>query len=284
MGLTINFGFYYPTTSKKVAMMIVDRLYQIALDISFQEVEAPKYFQGDSTRFDRNSNQKDPDSWLKIQANQWVVFSQKRNSKLKTHVNVEPLEFYGFTVIVADGCESMEIGLARHPKTIEYKGKRKRTKVIHWQWTSRVKTEYAFNEEYGGLPNFLAAHLLVINFLDRASRIKGLKIEVDDEGCYHEIRSLNKLTEEIKASHAMIANLFDRLVQNGVPAISSIQPSSPKSPQEEKSTIDDFLSEQHNFCPDDTPDEEIIARIVEGLQQAIAGKTVPLELAWRELD
>lgn len=58
------------------------------------------------------------------------------------------------------------------------------TKLNGWRWSSFCKTQYASNDEYGGVPNFLKCHISVITLLERAAKLPGLKVKIEDEGKY----------------------------------------------------------------------------------------------------
>ena len=53
-----------------------------------------------------------------------------------------------------------------------------------WRYSSFCKTQYASGEQYGGIPNFIRAHLCVIHLLDRIGELPTMKVEIDDEGKY----------------------------------------------------------------------------------------------------
>jgi hypothetical protein len=53
-----------------------------------------------------------------------------------------------------------------------------------WSYSTFCKTQYASNEECGGIPNFVRCHLCVIHLLDRIAELPTMKVEINDEGNY----------------------------------------------------------------------------------------------------
>lgn len=58
------------------------------------------------------------------------------------------------------------------------------TKLAGWSWSAFCKTQYASNADCGGVANFLRCHISVITLLERAAKIPGLRVHIDDEGHY----------------------------------------------------------------------------------------------------
>jgi hypothetical protein len=78
------------------------------------------------------------------------------------------------------------------PSRVPLMGRRRRTGLGGWSWTSFCKTQYAAKPEVGGVANFLKCHLAVIGLLDAAKAI-GFAVEVVDEGDYWEQRDTGAL-------------------------------------------------------------------------------------------
>ena len=53
-----------------------------------------------------------------------------------------------------------------------------------WRYSSFCKTQYASDDQCGGIPNFIRCHLCVIHLLDRIGKLPTMKVEIDDEGKY----------------------------------------------------------------------------------------------------
>lgn len=71
-------------------------------------------------------------------------------------------------------------------------------------WHSFTKTQYASNPKFGGTPNFIKAHLVVISMLDKLSEL-GFDVKVNDESSYYKHRDIKKLAEEVGEWNSMIA-------------------------------------------------------------------------------
>jgi hypothetical protein len=79
-----------------------------------------------------------------------------------------------------------------------------RTHLGPWCWGSFCKTEYASNQDCGGVPNFIRCHLAVIAILDQA-RALGILDEVSDEGDYWEKRDVPALARTVGQWNESIA-------------------------------------------------------------------------------
>ena len=101
------------------------------------------------------------------------------------------------------------MGLAVYPKTMEVDGKRVRTNLSQWSWSSFCKTQYASNPEYGGVEHFLRCHLAVVKLLDHAKTL-GLLGEVNDEGDFWEKRDVQALAKEVGDWNTMLAGWAGR--------------------------------------------------------------------------
>ena len=202
MGLTIHYQLQSASRSPSEARQLVEHLRQKALDLPFKEVDEIVEVSGDDADFDK-LNQGDPHSWLLIQASQCV----ERGGR---HHRITPIHVIAFSTFPADGSEPANFGLAMYPKTIEVDGKKLRTSLGDWSWSSFCKTQYASNPELGGIENFLRAHLAIVKLLDAAAEIGILK-EVSDEGDFWEKRDLKALVTEIGDWNTMIAGWAGRL-------------------------------------------------------------------------
>lgn len=209
MGLTINFGIESNTNSPKVARQLLEKIRQIALDTPFEHVgEVGEYFNVD-----------DPRDWHLIQSSEYIRYPW--NNHISTAVYPEHL--YVFSIAVGNGCEELNIGLGKYPKTlvVDYrpyqdtkfldkdgrfsyskwsdyarkKGiyaldyeksypKEIKTNLSRYRWGSFCKTEYTSLPDCGGIENFIRCHLNIIKFLDKVKLIPKLDVFVDDEGEY----------------------------------------------------------------------------------------------------
>ena len=202
MGLTIHWHFQGPKT-KSEAKAVIERMRQRAMDLPFDSVGEIVQFKGPEARFDRDDRD-EPCRWLKIQAGETVW-----NEDGRIGWDCPAKEIIGFQILVAPGSEPMEVFLATYPKTImvedEWTGKRKRLRTNRHDWSGGAfcKSQYASNPEYGGVPNFLRAHLSVIRMLDYAKEL-GILAEVSDEGEFWEKRDIKTLAGEVGSWNAMI--------------------------------------------------------------------------------
>lgn len=202
MGLTIHYSLQSNVRSPKAARQLVEQLRQKALDLPFKEVGEIIEVSGDSADFDK-LDRDDPNRWLLVQAGQYVV----RDGR---HFHVQPTQVIAFSTWPGEGSEEANFGLAVYPKTIEVDGKKVRTGLGNWSWSSFCKTQYASNPDVGGVENFLRCHLAVVKLLDAASDL-GLLQEVSDEGGYWKQRDVKALAEEVGNWNTMIAGWAGRL-------------------------------------------------------------------------
>ena len=202
MGLTIHYSLQSASRTPAKARQLVEQLRQKALDLPFKEVGEIVEVNGDTADFDK-LGQDDPNRWMLVQAGQSVV----RDGR---HYRITPTTVVAFSTLPGDGSEEANFGLAVYPKTIEIDGKRVRTNLGNWSWSSFCKTQYASNPQVGGVENFLRSHLAVVKLLDAAAEIGILK-EVSDEGDYWQKRDIKALAAEVGDWNTMTAGWVGRL-------------------------------------------------------------------------
>jgi len=202
MGLTIHYSLQSASRTPAKARQLVEQLRQKALDLPFKEVGEIVEVNGDTANFDK-FGEDDPNRWLLIQAGQYL----ERDGR---HYRIMPTQMVAFSTLPGDGSEEANFGLAVYPKTIEVDGKKLRTNLGHWSWSSFCKTQYASNPDVGGVENFLRSHLAVVKLLDAAAEIGILK-EVSDEGDYWQKRDIKALATEVGDWNTMIAGWAGRL-------------------------------------------------------------------------
>lgn len=202
MGLTIHYQLQSQVSSPANARQLVEQLRQKALDLPFKEVGEIVEVSGDAADFGK-LDQDDPNRWLLIQAGQYI----ERDGR---HYSISPTQVIAFSTSPGDGSENANFGLAVYPKTIEVGGKKVRTNLGNWSWSSFCKTQYASNPQCGGVENFLRCHLAVVKLLDAASEIGILK-QVSDEGDFWEKRDIKALAAEVGDWNTMIAGFAGRL-------------------------------------------------------------------------
>ncbi len=199
MGLTIHYNLQSDVKTISEARKQVNLLHEKMSNLPFQEVLEIQEFKGDACNF--NKNEDEDNRGLLIQAGEYVDIMDYGH---KFSCPVAPMRIIAFTGIVGDGCEPMNIGLVRYPKTIIVDGRRHRTNLPGWRWYSFCKTQYASNPDCGGVKNFLRCHMSVLALLEYAKQI-GLTVDVSDEGGFWEKRDIKALVEEIGEWNSMLA-------------------------------------------------------------------------------
>ena len=131
--------------------------------------------------------------------------------------SVTPLHVIGFSTWPGQGCEEANFGFCRYPAFVEVDDpvrpwiRRKiRTTLGAWTWGSFCKTQYASNQECGGVANVLRCHLAVVKMLDHAQEL-GILESVSDEGGYWEKRDIQALAREVGQWNEAIAGLAGQL-------------------------------------------------------------------------
>ena len=203
MGLTIHWDFR-SSLLKADARAAMEKMRQRALDLPFESVSEMVHFQGADAQFDPD-NMKEPFRWLKIQA-----LGRLWNKDGSMGWEFPPKEISGFEIVVAPGCGKMEVFLASYPKTTVVeddgwgKSRRLRTHYVSWSGGGCCKTQYASRPDFGGIANFLRAHLSVCRLLDFAEEL-GILAKVTDEGEFFHKRDVPALVNEVGDWNAMIA-------------------------------------------------------------------------------
>ena len=96
--------------------------------------------------------------------------------------------------------------LALYPELIETKDGMLSTGVSGWRWHSFCKTQYATNQNAGGIENFIRCHLAVIRLLDHAKAM-GILESVNDESGFWEKRDVKALVETVGDWNRHIAGI-----------------------------------------------------------------------------
>lgn len=146
------------------------------------------------------------------------------------------------TVHMLTGCEGFALKLVSYPSrinvefTLPYNYRRRRdytrkqkqisTGLGGWRGGDFCKTVYASVRKYGGLLNFLSAHLTLVKIMEEAQRA-GLLVNVHDEGDFWEHRDLARLSlyimgedEPLQAWHLdQLRRRFDKYGLEKVPEL-----------------------------------------------------------------
>ena len=168
MGLTIHYSLASDAASPEDARALLDKLRNRALDLPFAEVGEIVEVQGKPAYDPDNFDHDEQHRWLKIQACNLLQYKSKGQ---EYWARVAPEHLIAFTIDPGDGCENANFGFCRYPKTIISGGKRVRSKLDGWRWSSFCKTQYASNPDCGGLNNFLKCHVGLVRLLDYAGEI-----------------------------------------------------------------------------------------------------------------
>jgi hypothetical protein len=202
MGLTLHYSLKH-TGDETSARQRIEQLHQAAQDLPFKELGDIMDLKGKDCEF-VHRDREDPLRWLLVQA--------RGSLKLDQHqwLDVAPTRVIAFETWPGEGCETANFGLCQYPATIEHQGKRLRTNLGGWTWSSFCKTQYASDPQCGGLGNFLRCHLSVIALLDQAREFGVLDL-VRDEGGFWDHRDVKALVPEIESWNRMIAAFVGQL-------------------------------------------------------------------------
>ena len=198
MGLTIHYSLKSDTDSSTRARQLVEQLRQAALDLAMTEVSEVMEFSGADCDTETR-RQTGREQWLLIQARRMLQIGEGYYFATPNHV-------IAFSAWPGEECEVANFGLALYPEMIETKDGTLSTGVCGWRWHSFCKTQYASNQNAGGIANFVRCHFTVIRLLDVAKDI-GILDEVKDEGKFWENREVKALVETVGQWNRHIAGI-----------------------------------------------------------------------------
>jgi hypothetical protein len=203
MGLTIHYNLSTDLKKPKDIRQLVETIRQFALDLPFKNVGELKEFADE----DPHDSADDVERWLRSQAEGHVESNGN-------YYSVPARRTFAFSTWPGDGSEAANFGFSLFPAFIN-RGNEKRlaTKLRGWQWGSFCKTQYASNPRYGGVPNFIRSHLLVVKVLDFISQTGLAQVEVSDEGGFWEQRDLKALVQEVGDWNELLAGFTKELRQ-----------------------------------------------------------------------
>jgi hypothetical protein len=223
MGLSIYYRMKAKTDADG-ARALVERLHGVVKALPFDDVSPIFEYDPPDGRYMFTVAGDDADSrrWKPGAA----YLERKRADGKKEIVDVPPLHVVYFAANLK-GSETATFGLASHPPVVLHHediittepggGETHQigtgaaiefpTRLRGWySWSSCTKTQYAANPKYGGIPNFLRAHLSVFRAIDAAKRI-GLKTYIRDDGRYWRYRSESKLVVELAKWDGLVAGI-----------------------------------------------------------------------------
>lgn len=156
--------------------------------------------------------------------------NRKRADGLSEMVEVPALHVVYFAANLR-GSETASFGLASHPPVVVHHedviihppegGDERRvgagpavefpTRLRGWySWSECCKTQYAANPKFGGVENFIRAHLSVFRVIDECKRM-GLTTYIRDDAKYWRHRDQRKLLAELQRWDELIAGFAGRL-------------------------------------------------------------------------
>lgn len=192
MGLTVHYDLKLGVASAAKARQVLERLRRHALKLPFAKVKLVHEIDVD---------REDEDAWP-----DGLQLLQRGD----LYYDVFPTRGFQFHTLPGEGTEVATFGLCEYPKTIVADGRRVRTKLTGWCWHDFCKTQYASNPKYGGVENFIQAHVALIELLDYAREL-GLETKVHDEGRYAERRDVDALREEVADWNGLVAGMVGTL-------------------------------------------------------------------------
>uniref|UniRef100_A0A7C2NYU0 Uncharacterized protein n=1 Tax=Schlesneria paludicola TaxID=360056 RepID=A0A7C2NYU0_9PLAN len=212
MGLSLCYEIRQRTDAAG-ARRIVGKLRDLALSLDFDEVSELIEFRGEPGEHRDDETER----LLSIFGSQYGQKTMPDGQEIWVPIN--PRHVVCFAIQPTRGSETAQVGLAAHPAVVEYE----HLGTTHYietglagvySWSQCCKTQYAGLKQYGGVANFLRAHLGLVAFLDQA-RQTGLSIEVSDDSGYWADRDRTKLEQSLDRWNGLIAafagQLKDRL-------------------------------------------------------------------------
>lgn len=224
MGLSIYYRYKIKVEADE-ARRLVERLHRFVTKLPFDEVtRIVEYCPPDGNHvFSRGPADSD---WKPG----WHYAERRRDDGLTEIVRVPSLHVICFGANLR-GSETASFGLASHPPVVVHREdvvsnppgcceERKIgagraiefvTRLRGWySWSNCVKTQYAANPKFGGVENFLRAHLSVFRVLDECNRI-GMKARIRDDGKYWKHHDKEKLIAELHRWDEIVAGIAGRI-------------------------------------------------------------------------
>lgn len=160
-----------------------------------------------------------------------LYLPRKRADGAEEAVSVPALHALFFNARV-QGAETVTVGLASHPPVVVHRediierredgserGRRlgqgdpvefPTRRRGYYSWQSFCKTQYAGNPTIGGEPNFLKAHLSLIELLDQIKAL-GISVRIRDDSRYAKHRDVNRLLRSLRQWNAIVAGFVGKV-------------------------------------------------------------------------
>lgn len=207
MGLSLGYEFR-TSINAETARDLVHRMRKTALELPFSEMS-------DLCEWRVGDDDQDPEAARILQ----MLGSQYGRKTLpdgeERWINIPPRHVVMFNISPADGSETAAFGLAAHPPVMEFEHQGQ-THLIEtdlagqYSWTQVCKTQYAGLQQYGGVENFLKAHLSLVKLLDFIGTLP-LKLQVSDDSGYWEHRDEVQLRRQLASWNGLIAAFAGQL-------------------------------------------------------------------------
>ena len=228
MGLAIHYRLEAPSTQTEHQIRAtLTRLWQIAATLPVQSQTDLVTLSARQIRSASQPLADSPWSWPCVQAQRrrayrfddqgWPQIVPDRASKPGDQMLfIHPTRLIGFSITPGDGCEAMNCFIATYPTTVRVADHFGRERLLHLDPFTRPSdtafctTRYACRAEYGGIANFLIAHLRVIAILDTA-RDLGFQVTAADDAGYWETRDISALISVIGSHDATFTKVEDVL-------------------------------------------------------------------------
>ncbi len=205
MGLCIHWTVHLPhavTLSEATAR--IDAWRKACLDLPFAHVT--ELMQLDEAEIRRIlADDEAPERWFVIQAGAYCPADP--NDAEASPVLVDPLEIVGFTAVLGEACEPMNLMLARYPAVAVIDGREVRPGVAGWRGSAFTKTQYASTVS---AEHFLHCHRTVIAALDAAQAL-GLLSSVVDDSQYWDHRDDARLLATVRHWNTLAAGFVGAL-------------------------------------------------------------------------
>lgn len=132
----------------------------------------------------------------------WLTLPVPGGKNTFTSLEILPVSGFIFRVDIGRDCEPLWLGLCRYPPTVDFGGKKLRTKKgAGWQFAGFSKTQYA---SLHGWEYFRRCHCAVVDLL-ADTQSYGLRVKINDEGEYWPRRSLSNLRRNLDEMNGLVA-------------------------------------------------------------------------------